>query len=47
MRAFHGAQRWLAFRCNGAVNLGRAPASVDPTRPLPPADAKTVPLKDD
>ena len=42
-----GAQRWLAFRCGGPVNVGRAPAEVDPTAPPVPVEAKTTPLKDD
>jgi hypothetical protein len=38
-----GAQRWLAFRCNGATRAGVAPAPEAP----PPAEAKTTPLKDE
>ena len=39
-----GAQRWLAFRCNGPKRVGTPPMEVDPA--LPEA-ARTTPLEDD
>ena len=41
-----GAQRWLAFRCNGPVRSGPVPPVVDPTPPATETEAKTTPLKD-
>jgi hypothetical protein len=42
-----GAQRWLAFRCNGPVRSGPVPPEVDPTAPPTETEARTTPLKED